>query len=110
MESIVQRVFEQNFMEENQNNQVAEPEQPVISEKEKNEFDFDVKEARILSVGVGGAGNNCITRLHEMGIKGAQTVAINTDAKHLGISSADTKILLGKDLTKGLGAGGYRKV
>jgi len=61
-------------------------------------------------MGIGGAGNNCITRLHDIGIKGAQTIAINTDAKHLSISKADRRILIGRELTKGLGAGGYPDV
>lgn len=72
--------------------------------------DFSAHKARILAVGVGGAGNNTITALTEMGIKGATTVAVNTDAKHLGISRAHQKILIGRNLTKGLGAGGYPDV
>ena len=63
--------------------------------------------ARIVVVGCGGAGNNTITRLHMLGgITGAQTLAINTDKQHLAITEADAKILIGKDLTEGLGAGG----
>ena len=69
--------------------------------------DFSAHKARILVLGVGGAGNNTITTLTEMGIKGATTVAVNTDAKHLGVSKAHQKILIGKNLTRGLGAGGY---
>jgi len=62
---------------------------------------------KILVVGVGGAGNNSINRLQEMGVKGATTLAINTDQVHLSITNAAKKILIGKSLTKGLGAGGY---
>lgn len=76
----------------------------------EEEFGLNVKEAKITVIGVGGAGNNCISRLCEMGIKGASTVAINTDVKHLSISKADQKLLIGKDLTRGLGAGGYPDV
>jgi cell division protein FtsZ len=72
--------------------------------------DFSAHRARILVIGTGGAGNNTITALTEMGIKGATTVAVNTDAKHLGVSKAHQKILIGKNLTKGLGAGGYPDV
>ncbi|MFB6242112.1 MAG: cell division protein FtsZ [Candidatus Nanosalina sp.] len=66
----------------------------------------DVKDARILVVGVGGAGNNQVTRIQNKDVQGAETVAINTDKQHLEMSSADRKILVGKDLTRGLGAGG----
>lgn len=61
---------------------------------------------RIVVIGIGGAGNNCITRLHSVGIEDADTIAINTDKQHLELIEADTKILIGKDLTQGLGAGG----
>lgn len=66
----------------------------------------DVKDAKILVVGVGGAGNNQVTRIQNKDVDGAETVVINTDKQHLEISSADRKILVGRDLTKGLGAGG----
>lgn len=74
------------------------------------EEDLEVHKARILVVGAGGAGNNTITALTERGIKGATTIAINTDAKHLSVSKAHKKILIGKNLTKGLGAGGYPEI
>ncbi|MBN2330286.1 MAG: cell division protein FtsZ [Candidatus Aenigmarchaeota archaeon] len=69
--------------------------------------DFDAYEARIMVIGCGGGGCNTITRLTDMGIKGASTVAINTDARHLSVSRAHRKLLIGEDLTRGLGAGGY---
>ncbi|KAB1192362.1 MULTISPECIES: cell division protein FtsZ [Haloferax] len=61
---------------------------------------------RIVIVGCGGAGNNTINRLYNIGVEGADTVAINTDKQHLKMIEADTKILVGKSLTQGLGAGG----
>ncbi|MEM2319610.1 MAG: cell division protein FtsZ [Candidatus Bathyarchaeia archaeon] len=61
---------------------------------------------RILVIGVGGAGNNTVTRLMEMGVDGVECVAVNTDAIHLNVSKAHRKILIGEKLTKGLGAGG----
>ncbi len=76
------------------------------TENETQNLD-DVKDAKILVVGVGGAGNNQVTRIQNKDIQGAETVAINTDKQHLQISSADRKILVGRDLTKGLGAGGH---
>jgi cell division protein FtsZ len=64
----------------------------------------------IAVVGVGGAGNNTVTRLMEMNISGAECIAINTDALHLRISRANRKILIGEKLTKGLGVGGDPKL
>ncbi|MCJ7450286.1 MAG: cell division protein FtsZ [Candidatus Nanohaloarchaeota archaeon QJJ-9] len=69
----------------------------------------DVKDAKILVVGIGGAGNNMVTRMQTKGVDGAETIAVNTDKQHLKISKADRKILIGKDLTNGLGAGGHPK-
>ncbi len=75
------------------------------------EFDFvDVKDAKITVIGAGGMGNNAISRLHDLGIQGADTVSVNTDKQHLLSVKADRKILIGKDVTKGLGAGGYPAV
>jgi len=68
------------------------------------------KKARIKVVGVGGAGNNTINRITEIGITGAETVAINTDAQDLIATIADKKILIGRELTGGLGAGADPKV
>jgi cell division protein FtsZ len=65
---------------------------------------------KIMVVGVGGAGCNTINRLSQMGIKSAETVAINTDSLHLKMVNADRKILIGKTITKGLGAGGFPEV
>src|SRR3989304_4198716 len=56
-------------------------------------------------IGCGGGGSNTITRCSEAGITGAQLCAVNTDAKHLLAVHAPKKILIGKRLTKGLGAG-----
>jgi cell division protein FtsZ len=76
----------------------------------EEEFGFSVKKARIVVFGCGGAGQNTITRLSEMGIQGANTVSINTDAKHLTVGKSDKKILIGKEVTRGLGAGGYPEI
>jgi cell division protein FtsZ len=63
--------------------------------------------ANIKVFGVGGGGCNTITWLFNKGINGAGIYALNTDALHLSITKADEKILIGKELTRGLGAGGY---
>ncbi|TRZ54894.1 cell division protein FtsZ [archaeon] len=78
--------------------------------KVKEEFGVDMHKAKIMVVGCGGGGTNTITRLYEMGASGAEIIALNTDAKHLAIVKADKKILIGKDTTRGLGAGGYPSV
>lgn len=61
--------------------------------------------ARIKVVGVGGAGGAAINRMVEAGIEGVEFVAVNTDAQALHNSKATTKIHIGKDTTRGLGAG-----
>ncbi|MCA9308985.1 cell division protein FtsZ [Candidatus Saccharibacteria bacterium] len=61
--------------------------------------------ASIRVVGVGGAGGSAINRMADVGLKGVQFIAINTDAQALYHSKADTKIHIGKEATKGLGAG-----
>ncbi|MBD3256492.1 MAG: cell division protein FtsZ [Candidatus Lokiarchaeota archaeon] len=62
--------------------------------------------ANIKIIGCGGAGNNTIDRLMKIGIRGAKCIAINTDRQHLDMIDAHMKILIGKTLTRGLGAGG----
>ncbi len=66
---------------------------------------------KIAVVGVGGGGNNAVQRLSQMDIKGASLFAFNTDAKHLGMLNNNiTKLILGKELTHGLGAGGFPEI
>lgn len=71
---------------------------------------IDSQKTRIKVIGCGGAGNNTINRISEVGIKGIQTIAVNTDAQDLLYTSAEKKILIGKELTQGLGAGSNPKV
>lgn len=66
-----------------------------------------VGEANIVVIGCGGAGNNMVSWLHKKGISGAKIYAINTDLQHLNITEADGKILIGRELTRGLGCGGF---
>ncbi|MBS3107577.1 cell division protein FtsZ [Candidatus Woesearchaeota archaeon] len=68
------------------------------------------QKAKIKVVGCGGAGNNTINRITEVGITGAETIALNTDAQDLLYTNADTKILIGKELTQGLGAGSIPQI
>lgn len=61
--------------------------------------------AKIKVIGVGGSGNNVISRMMDADIEGVEFVAINTDAQDLHYSNAPHKIHIGKNLTRGLGAG-----
>ena len=65
---------------------------------------------RITIVGCGGAGGNTVTRLNKLGVKGADTIVINTDKQALDLVEADHKILIGARMTRGLGAGGFPDV
>ncbi|MBT4605296.1 cell division protein FtsZ [archaeon] len=69
-----------------------------------------INRTRIKVIGCGGGGNNTVTRIREVGIKGVQTVAINTDAQDLLYCNAEKKLLIGKELTRGLGAGSNPKI
>jgi len=71
---------------------------------------LESRKAEIKVVGVGGAGGNTISRLMQVGIVGAETIAINTDAQDLLYTDADRKILIGKEITSGLGAGADPKI
>jgi len=66
---------------------------------------LESSQARIKVIGVGGGGCNTIERMSEVGIEGAETFAFNTDAQDLLNVSADRKVLIGRELTRGLGSG-----
>lgn len=65
---------------------------------------------KIVVVGVGGSGCNTVNRLMSIGLNGVETIAINTDYQHLRMIKAHKKVLIGRSLTKGLGAGGYPEI
>ena len=70
------------------------------------EFDVETEHfAKIKVVGVGGGGSNAINRMIGAGLQGVDFIAVNTDAQALFLTKASTKIQIGQDLTKGLGAG-----
>lgn len=71
---------------------------------------LESRKANIKILGAGGAGGNTISRLMQVGIVGAEAIAINTDAQDLLYTDADLKILIGKEITGGLGAGADPKV
>ncbi|MBI2137997.1 cell division protein FtsZ [Candidatus Woesearchaeota archaeon] len=88
----------------------------AISGNSLNNIDAELEEflnrqrATIRVIGCGGAGNNTVNRISEVGINGVEAIAINTDAQDLLYTTADKKILIGRDITKGLGAGSDPKV
>ncbi|MBI2564897.1 cell division protein FtsZ [Candidatus Woesearchaeota archaeon] len=93
-----------------QNNYVqSRDEKKTYSDQELQEL-LASQRATIKVVGCGGGGNNTIDRITEVGIKGAETIAINTDAQDLLYTTADKKILIGREITKGLGAGSNPKL
>ncbi|MDE1823383.1 MAG: cell division protein FtsZ [Candidatus Micrarchaeota archaeon] len=73
--------------------------------------DFEAFKPRIGVVGVGGGGNNTVERLGRLDVRGASLFAFNTDAKQINMIPPNiTKLMLGKTLTHGLGAGGYPEI
>ena len=79
--------------------------QTITSDIDEDLIGF-IKKTNIFVVGAGGAGNNTVSRLNDIGIEGAETITVNTDAQDLYYSKADKKILLGRKTSGGLGAGG----
>ncbi len=84
----------------------------AIANTESHSINFDelrAGKANIKVIGVGGMGCNAVTWLFNKGISGASIYATNTDALHLSVTKADEKVLIGKELTRGLGCGGEPK-
>ncbi|MFX0133171.1 MAG: cell division protein FtsZ [Candidatus Hodarchaeota archaeon] len=107
MQSIIKKIIEDERKERDTDQEQIQPNYIY----KQNNVDLELEEilnrstARIKCAGIGGAGNNAISRLFEMGLDGVTTLAVNTDAKDLLYTSADEKFLIGKRLTGGLGAG-----
>lgn len=100
MDSIIRNAVSQAEIERPKNNKEDEELLSILKQHQ----------ARIKVVGVGGGGNNTLNRISEIGVVGAKIIAVNTDAQDLIETRADRKILIGKELTKGLGAGAIPKV
>ena len=81
-------------------------EEALKNDGQKNVEDM-VAQANIKVVGVGGAGSNMVSWLYKKGVRGAEVIACNTDQQHLDMTDSDKKFLLGKELTRGLGCGGF---
>ena len=86
-------------------------ESPDVSQNNED-LDQILRELKteIAVIGCGGSGSNTITRMMEEGIHGARLIALNTDAQHLIHTRADHRILLGRQRTRGLGAGSIPQI
>jgi cell division protein FtsZ len=111
MVSIIEQAM-QNAQAEQENPKLLTKDHKKVSQENNNQ-DIDAELEQILArqratikvVGCGGGGNNTINRMSEVGIVGVETIAVNTDAQDLLYTTANKKILIGRELTKGLGAG-----
>src|SRR3989338_1986568 len=70
----------------------------------------NAQEARIKVIGVGGGGGNAVNTMIDYGLDGVDFIVANTDLQSLGRNRATTKIQMGRELTKGLGAGANPEV
>ena len=77
------------------------------SDQDKIALAAKMSKPQVSAIGIGGAGCNIISWIKKKGIVGGKLIAINTDANHLTITSADRRILIGEKVTHGQGAGGY---
>ncbi len=83
----------------------------ILSQDDEELLKFiESAKPKIYVVGAGGSGSNTATRMSEMNIDGASVIAMNTDAPHLARTKSSRKVLLGKKITRGLGAGSDPKV
>lgn len=84
---------------------------PELSEIDRELEELIKKQhSKVKVFGVGGGGGNTISRMREIGVKGGEFIAVNTDAQDLLYTNADYKLLIGKELTMGLGAGSNPKL
>ena len=84
--------------------------QNMVENAKTFESEYLISDPKMVVVGCGGAGNNSVDRLQKIGVWGAETIAINTDKSHLENIHADKRVLIGKRITKGQGAGGHPEV
>ena len=79
----------------------------ILGQPKDTTEEFSSTQIKIVTAGFGGAGNNIVNRLLKAGVKGTEFVAVNTDAQHFKIiDERIKKVLIGRSITRGLGAGG----
>jgi len=95
------------MIKKNEKAEVREPrtKRDLSADEEELLKFLEQSQARIVVAGTGGSGCNTLSRMQDVGIKSVQPIAFNTDAQCLLYTKASRKILLGKRLTRGLGAG-----
>jgi len=96
--------------EEEQKEQAYNPNPELSAIDQELEEILKKQTAKVKVFGVGGGGGNTLSRMREIGIKGGEMIAVNTDAQDLLYTNSDYKILIGKELTQGLGAGSNPRV
>jgi cell division protein FtsZ len=79
----------------------------ALAQEAPKQEEVDFGQANIKVIGVGGAGNNMVSWLYKKGVRGAEVLACNSDKQHIDITEADKKFVIGKDVTRGLGCGGF---
>lgn len=104
MESIVKKAIKRAQSIKEPKRKAAKPRARIEGEDDLKKI-LEKAQAKIRVVGVGGGGCNTILRMHEVGIVGAETYAVNTDAQDLLNTESDKKILIGRETTRGLGSG-----
>lgn len=79
----------------------------ALEQEQTTTEDLEFGNANIKVIGCGGAGNNMVSWLYKKGIRGAEILACNTDKQHLDITESDKKFIIGREVTRGLGCGGF---
>jgi len=111
MDSIIEAALGRSNANANENSSLSGAIKAKPQNSKTKDIDAQLEEfllsrrAAIKVIGVGGGGNNAIIRMSEVGIKGVEFIAVNTDAHDLLCTNSDVKLLIGRDLTAGLGAG-----
>ncbi len=108
MKSLVESAL--SAAEQEQQKNAPETMRTFTAEDEELQRILQGLKTNIKIIGCGGGGSNTINRLEEAGIVGAELYAANTDAQHLLMTRAQHKILLGRRVTRGLGAGALPQV
>ena len=108
----MEELFQNQENQEESNEAISFKEEPqkTTSVDEELEQLLSKQSAKIKVIGAGGGGNNTINRMSEVGIIGVETIAVNADAQDLLYTNANGKILIGREVTGGLGAGGQPSV
>ena len=109
MESLLNEALKAQDEQKKKGSKILDMKEPGIEDRELEELVRKTK-IRITVVGAGGGGNNTIQRCRDENIKDVQLVALNTDAQQLLRTKSDKKILIGKKITRGLGAGASPKI